>query len=1377
MRVITVCFLTLLSFSIFPSLLMAQNKPDYNIVLNSGKFIPAQNISNIGKTSDVFTKSSFGNKYYVVLQFSTLPSPNEKTALSNAGIRLVDYIPNNAFTAVVADDFNLVELKSIHIRSVFQLTPDQKTVPQLMKGNFPAHAVKSPGLVDLTVTTYEKLNIAEIATAFNDLNISVLEDMPMFRSFTVRVPQQNFKQLVNLAFVQWVEAIDPPNVVENLLGRTLHRVNVLNDGVRNLKGSGINIGIWDESEVFAHLDFTPLVNRLTIMEAGTPSSHSTHCGGILGSGGIINPKARGMAPKAKIFSWNFNGNIAVEQANGIAANNLSVSTHSYGGTATCGLTGSSVAYSTTSRNTDLNMNNFPNHLHIHSSGNSQTSCAGGWSTITGSGKTAKNNILVANITSTETLSGSSSCGPVADGRVKPEISAFGTNVFSTYPNNAYATISGTSMATPGVAGSVALLVERYRQLNAGADPISALIKNTILNTAQDLGNIGPDYRFGYGRLNALSAVKILEQNRYVVNNIATGGTNDLTLNVPAGAANLRVMITWNDPAGTANASPALVNNLNLSVINGATTTLPWILDPNNPATPATKGVDDVSNIEQVVIDNPAAGAYTLRVEGASVPVGPQQYSITWSIDQPYIEVIFPNGAESLNPGISETITWDNAGVTSPQTVEYSLNNGTNWVTLSTTVSPNTTRLTWTPPTGANTSTALIRISSGSLTDVSDANFKILSTPAGLSTLAGSCAAGEISFTWAAVPEATNYDILRLDQSTGDWVVLGNNVVGTTFTATGLTPNATEWFSIVAKNNTSGAVSERSVAISRVISNTGLSAMGSITGNAIICGASNNISYTVAAVSGATTYTWAAPPGAIIASGQGSNSILVNYPAGSSSGNITVFASAGSCQTTTASLSIAVSSTGTAAPVSGGNQAQTHCTPNTIPTLTATANVPAGHLVVWYNAATNGTVVSNPILNSIGTITYYAASRNSSTNCESTVRTTVTLTISSAPAPTFTANGPTTFCQGGSVILTAGAGNAYTWSNGATTQSITVSSAGNYSVTVDQGNGCISSSGATAVTVNPLPVISVTAGSASTFCQGGNVTLSATSGNTYLWSNGATTQSITVSSAGAYSVTVNQGNACVNTSLPAIVTVNPLPVVSITAGGPTSFCEGNALILTASAGSSYLWSNGATTQNISVTTSGNYAVTVTNANGCSAASAATAITVTPKPTVSLAASPYTSLFPGITTTITATTSVPVSYTWFRNGAIVSGANMATIPVNIDGIGAYTLQVTNGSGCSNISSVLNIADSATARIFIYPNPNKGQFQVSYYNASPTENSITVFDARGARIVKKKFGITTSYQRMDIDVRNHGKGTYNVLLSDKNNKKLASATVVVL
>ena len=128
--------------------------------------------------------------------------------------------------------------------------------------------------------------------------------------------------------------------------------------------------------------------------------------------------------------------------------------------------------------------------------------------------------------------------------------------------------------------------------------------------------------------------------------------------------------------------------------------------------------------------------------------------------------------------------------------------------------------------------------------------------------------------------------------------------------------------------------------------------------------------------------------------------------------------------------------------------------------------------------------------------------------------------------------------------------------------------------VTDGNGC-ENSASQRVTVNPLPVVSITPSGPTTFCAGRERGPDGQpAGASYLWSNGAMTRTITVSASGSYTVSVTDGNGCVNSASQG-VTVNPLPVVSITPSGPTTFCAGGSVDLTANpAGASYLWSNGA-----------------------------------------------------------------------------------------------------------------------------------------------------------------------------------------------------------
>ncbi len=304
----------------------------------------------------------------------------------------------------------------------------------------------------------------------------------------------------------------------------------------------------------------------------------------------------------------------------------------------------------------------------------------------------------------------------------------------------------------------------------------------------------------------------------------------------------------------------------------------------------------------------------------------------------------------------------------------------------------------------------------------------------------------------------------------------------------------------------------------------------------------------------------------------------------------------------------------------------------------------------------------------------------------------TTTNCTALTPTVTAGGVTTFCAGGSVTLTSSSATSYLWSTGSTTQSISVSSTGSYTVIITDATGCVSApSAATIVTVYAPPFApTITAGGPTSFCSGGNVSLTSSSGITYLWSNGATTQSINANSSGNYTVKVTNANGCQSAvSTEKIITVNALPPPpAITASGPTSFCTGGSVTLTSDAGTNYLWSTGATSQNINVAASGNYTVMITDANGCqSVASAITAVSVNSPPVVN--AGTNVTIAAGTSTTIDATVTGtgPFTYSWSPSGQLLNALIEDPKTINLSATTLYTLTATSSTtSCSNTGTVI-------------------------------------------------------------------------------------------
>jgi hypothetical protein len=285
------------------------------------------------------------------------------------------------------------------------------------------------------------------------------------------------------------------------------------------------------------------------------------------------------------------------------------------------------------------------------------------------------------------------------------------------------------------------------------------------------------------------------------------------------------------------------------------------------------------------------------------------------------------------------------------------------------------------------------------------------------------------------------------------------------------------------------------------------------------------------------------------------------------------------------------------------------------------------------------------------------------------------------------------------------------------------------------------------------------------------------------------------------VTVNQPTT-LNANLPANQTICTDKVatftVAVTAGsGPHSYQwqvstnNGNTFTNIANGG---VYS-GATTATLTITAppvsmSGyQYRAIVTGAAPCASVTSRNAIlTVNPLPVIVISAVPYTSLFPGLRTTLssTVTPNPAATYSWLRNGAVlnspalgvVSGLGTGSILLDVDGMGDYQLRVTDVNGCTNISNTITIKDSVSGKCFIYPNPTSGKFQVRYYSVANNvlPRTLTIFDAKGDRVLTQFYTIGRPYDRMDVDMRGFGKGLYWVEIGDLNGNRLTMCRVVV-
>jgi hypothetical protein len=488
----------------------------------------------------------------------------------------------------------------------------------------------------------------------------VASEIYTVNSVILHLPASRIGELASDDAVMWAEPPLPQMSELNAENRVLTGANTLQTAPYGLDGSGVTALIYDAGKMADHPDFG---GRMTVGISDTDgiSDHATHVGGTVGGDGASSSgNNRGMAPAVDLISYAFEqegglqegflytdpGDIEADYTEAINLYGSDISNNSIGTNTApngypCDWTGN---YGITSALIDsIAGGSLGDPFRIvWANGNERQSsrCQGddngnhGEFYSTAPPGCAKNHIAVGSVDSdTDLTSSFSSWGPTDDGRIKPDISAPGCQaggdggVTSTGSFSTYTVKCGTSMAAPTVTGVSALILQQYRDTFPDrSDLRNATLKALLANTAVDKGNVGPDYQYGYGSIRGIDAVDTVIAENIIEAEVAQGGIYRFVVIPDGSQTELKVTIAWDDAPGSPNVSPSLVNDLDLKIIDpSGGVHLPWTLDPNNPNAPAVRTVrDGLNNIEQVLIDNPAAGGYTVEVSGFNVAQGPTQ---------------------------------------------------------------------------------------------------------------------------------------------------------------------------------------------------------------------------------------------------------------------------------------------------------------------------------------------------------------------------------------------------------------------------------------------------------------------------------------------------------------------------------------------------------------------------------------------------------------------------------------------------------------------------------------------------------------------------------------------------------------------------------
>ena len=660
-----------------------------------------------------------GDDTHALVQLYALPSTRSEDLedLEERGITFLGYLGGmeglgttylTTISPEVDDDERFWEL----VRAVVRLRPEDVLASDLQ------FVVENPAgdAMDVLVRFFDDVTSGDAAEALASHGVAARERGQRSGFFEATATPQQIADLAAHDLVQFIQR-GPfeirPEMTEVRAALNVDEVQDLDTATGSYagrSGDGVDIGIMDTGVDTAHDDFAGRMIRSDDDTAAT--GHGSHVAGIAaGSGSRSNQnddagnpnggtafQHRGIAPEADVAAFRSFAGDASKFADAINNFGVDVSNHSYAVQAD-GIYDSEIASIDAIIRGDSP--GVPARPAVYSAGNSGLSSQYGMSPgYFGLSKSCKSCIAVANVDDNLVHNPTSSLGPTPDGRLKPEVAAIGTNVTSVQADhigsgNGYLTTGGTSMASPAVAGTIALMLEQYADtLGVNLDtapPLPSTSRAILVQTAVDLEGTdgtnnpdtgapvqygaGPDWATGYGLVDAAAAVQVVAEGGYVEDELDGGDHTDThNVAVAAGQRTVRVTVAWDDLAGTPNANdatPQLVNDLDLVLVDpNGVEHLPLVLPPlaqndcDNDATngvqvgtcagiedanqnfagPAAPGVDRLNSLEQVVVTDPGglvAGTWTARVsvrnDDATVRLplgGTQSYSLAFGMVEP-----------------------------------------------------------------------------------------------------------------------------------------------------------------------------------------------------------------------------------------------------------------------------------------------------------------------------------------------------------------------------------------------------------------------------------------------------------------------------------------------------------------------------------------------------------------------------------------------------------------------------------------------------------------------------------------------------------------------------------------------------------------------